>query len=114
MVSLGRGGSDLSAVLLADELEAERCELIKDVVGYFTQDPNVNPHAEYLPWISYETAIEMAERGCELVQPVALEAARERGLQLVVRTLDDAVPGTVVSSDANQLGRRNAKLVGPT
>jgi len=72
--------------------------LVKDVPGYFTEDPNVNPDAEYLPRISYETAIEMAERGCELVQRVALDAARERGVQLVVRTLDDAVPGTVVST----------------
>ena len=47
---------------------------------------------EHLPRISYETAIEMAERGCELVQRLALDADRERGLQLVVRTLDDALP----------------------
>jgi aspartate kinase len=100
--SLGRGGSDLSAVVLAEGLGASRCELIKDVPGYFTEDPNLNPTAEFLSWISYETAIEMAERGCELVQRVALDAARERGLQLVVRTLDDAVPGTVVSTHTNQ------------
>ena len=106
VVSLGRGGSDLSAVLLADEFDARQCELVKDVPGYFTEDPHVSPHAEYLPWISYETAIEMAERGCELVQPVALEAARERGVQLVVRTLDDAVPGTVVSAHTNQRGAK--------
>jgi aspartate kinase len=104
VVSLGRGGSDLSAILLADEFHAGRCELVKDVPGYFTQDPNVSPHAQYLPWISYDTAIEMAERGCELVQPAALEAARERGLRLVVRTLDDAIPGTVVSTHTNQQG----------
>jgi aspartokinase len=42
VISLGRGGSDLSAVLLADGLEAEQCELIKDVPGYFTEDPNVH------------------------------------------------------------------------
>lgn len=107
LVSLGRGGSDLSAVLLANEFDVGRCELVKDVPGYFTEDPNVNPAAEYLSWISYETAIEMAERGCELVQRVALNAARERGLQLVVRTLDDALPGTVVSTQpASGIGDR--------
>jgi aspartate kinase len=102
IVSLGRGGSDLSAVLLACEFDAERCELIKDVHGYFTEDPDTTARAQHLPWISYETAIDMAERGCELVQRVALEAARERGLHLVVRSLDEAAPGTVVSTHINQ------------
>jgi aspartate kinase len=103
IVSLGRGGSDLSAVLLAYELEAERCELIKDVPGYFTDDPDSAPAAERLSTITYDVAIEMARRGCELIQPVALEAARKRSLQLVVRGLGDGVPGTVVSTDANQV-----------
>jgi aspartate kinase len=101
IVSLGRGGSDLSAVLLAYELEALRCELIKDVPGYFKEDPDIAPDAERLSSISYDMAIEMAQRGCELIQPVALAAARERSLQLVVRSLSDEVPGTVVSMDAN-------------
>ncbi len=98
LVSLGRGGSDLSAVLLAHEFEAKRCELIKDVPGYFTEDPDTTARAQHLPWVSYETAIDMAQRGCELVQRVALEAARERSLRLVVRSLDDEAPGTVVST----------------
>ncbi len=102
IVSLGRGGSDLTAVLLANEIEAERCELIKDVAGYFTEDPGASPQAEHLPWISYDNAIEMASRGCELVQRVALEAARENSLQLVVRGFGDNVPGTVVSTLANE------------
>jgi aspartate kinase len=101
IVSLGRGGSDLSAVLLAYELKALRCELIKDVPGYFTEDPDRNPRADRLASITYDDAIEMAQRGCELVQRVALEAARERSLPLVVRSLGDEQPGTIVSSDAN-------------
>jgi aspartate kinase len=102
IVSLGRGGSDLTAVLLANELEAERCELIKDVAGYFTEDPGTSSQAEHLPWISYDSAIEMATRGCELVQRVALEAARERSLQLIVRGFGDDGPGTVVSTLVNE------------
>lgn len=97
IVSLGRGGSDLSAVLLAREFEAKRCELIKDVPGYFAEDPEVTPRAEHLPRVSYDTALAMAERGCELVQRGALEAAQESGLELVVRGLEDAVLGTLVS-----------------
>jgi len=102
IVSLGRGGSDLSAVLLAYELEAGQCELIKDVPGYFTDDPDTAPAAERLSSITYEDAIEMTERGCELIQRVALEAARERSLPLLVRSLGDEVPGTVVSADGSQ------------
>jgi aspartate kinase len=102
IVSLGRGGSDLSAVLLAYELGAVRCELIKDVPGYFTDDPDNAPSAERLSSISYDAAIEMARRGCELIQPVALEAARKNSLQLVVRGLSDGVAGTVVSVDADE------------
>src|SRR5258707_7609956 len=60
LVSLGRGGSDLSAVLLADELDAEQCELIKDVCGYFTRDPKADPTAVRLGWISYDAALRMA------------------------------------------------------
>jgi aspartate kinase len=89
-------------VLLAYELEAVRCELIKDVPGYFTDDPDSAPGAERLSTITYEVAIEMARRGCELIQPVALEAARKRSLQLVVRGLGDEVPGTVVSTNADR------------
>jgi aspartate kinase len=102
IVSLGRGGSDLSAVLLAYELEALRCELVKDVPGYFTEDPQRAPDAERLSSISYDMALEMAQRGCELIQPAALEAARERAVQLVVRGLGELEPGTVVSVNATE------------
>jgi aspartate kinase len=97
IASLGRGGSDLSAVLLADELDASQCELIKDVSGYFTTDPSVDPAAEHLPNVSYERAIAMADDGCELVQRKALEAARLRRLRLVIRTLDHMAPTSIVS-----------------
>jgi aspartate kinase len=113
LVSLGRGGSDLSAVLLAHEFENQRCELIKDVPGYFTDDPHRNARAGRLSRISYSTAMDMAERGCELVQRVALEAAREHGLELMVRSLRDLGPGTVVSSHANELGPRAGKPFWP-
>ncbi|HET8925249.1 MAG TPA: hypothetical protein VFN26_19865 [Candidatus Acidoferrum sp.] len=105
LVSLGRGGSDLSAVLLARDLEAEQCELIKDVSGYFTEDPNVNGQAEYLARLSYEQALDMADAGCELVHPGAIRAARAAGLHLVVRSLDDAAPVSIVSGDGRATER---------
>jgi aspartate kinase len=97
LVSLGRGGSDLSAVLIAQGLDAEECELIKDVDGYFSDDPRVDGKAAPLPQLSYETALKMADKGCELVQRRALEAARKVGLRLVIRGLGDNTTGSVVS-----------------
>lgn len=88
LTSLGRGGSDLTAVLLAAGLGAERCELVKDVPGYFSADPRQDPTASPIAALTFDRAIEMADAGCELVQRQALEAARERRLPLIVRTVD--------------------------
>lgn len=86
--TLGRGGSDLTAVALAAALDARRCELIKDVPGYFTSDPNVDASAAHLEHVSYVRALEMAAAGCDLVQTEALRHAEQWGLELIVRKLD--------------------------
>lgn len=94
--SLGRGGSDLTAVLLAASLRADRCELIKDVPGYFTADPHVDADAAPIAQLGIDEAIAMARAGCALVQPAALDAARGAGLPLIVRSLDAHGPATHV------------------
>lgn len=99
IVSLGRGGSDLSAVLLATAIGARRCELIKDVPGYFDRDPNRCSDASFLPQIAVQRAIEMAEAGCDLVQREALEIAARERLPIVVRSLADATRETLVRVD---------------
>ncbi len=99
--SLGRGGSDLSAVVLANGLDASRCELIKDVAGYFDEDPHSHRDAVPLPQLSYQRALKMADNGCDLIQPRALEAARRAGLCLVVRSMDDHAPASIVSDEAD-------------
>lgn len=99
VVSLGRGGSDLTAVLLAAGLGAARCELVKDVPGYFSADPRHDPAARPLAALSFATALAMADGGCALVQRQALEAAQAHGLPLVVRSLD-ASGHTVVAAAA--------------
>ena len=96
IVSLGRGGSDLSAVTLAAAVGADRCELIKDVPGYFTADPATNAGARHIPFIDFEAALEMAAAGCDLVQAAALDAARALGVRLVIRTTDAAGRRTLV------------------
>lgn len=98
VVSLGRGGSDLSAVLLASGFSADRCELMKDVPGYFTCDPRVHPNALPLAELSYDEALDMAERGCDLVQAAAVQAAKCANTRLTVRSLDRNAPHTIVSA----------------
>lgn len=98
IVSLGRGGSDLTAVTLAAALGAAHCELIKDVPGYFTADPARHSHARHLPHLDFGTAIDMAAAGCELVQRAAIEAARDAGLPLFITTMRAGDPRTLVDS----------------
>jgi aspartate kinase len=90
--SLGRGGSDLTAVLLAKGLNASRCELLKDVPGYFTSDPHGNPSARHLPHLTFEEALVLADGGCDLVQRKAIELAAQCDLPLVIRSLDESAP----------------------
>lgn len=92
IVSLGRGGSDLTAVLLAEGLEACRCELLKDVPGYFSSDPHQDPAARHLPRLTFDEALALADGGCDLVQRKAIEAAARLGLPLVIRSLEESLP----------------------
>jgi aspartate kinase len=91
-VSLGRGGSDLTAVLLAKGLGASRCELVKDVPGYFSSDPKRDPRARHLPSLTFDEALALADSGCDLVQRKAIEVAARYGLPLVVRSLEESLP----------------------
>ena len=95
LVTLGRGGSDLSAVIIAARLGAPRCVLVKDVDGYFTSDPAADPAARLVPGIGYHAALRMADGGCPLVQREALIAGRDAGVEIVVRSLTSE--GTLVS-----------------
>ncbi|HEX6324468.1 MAG TPA: hypothetical protein VFZ36_12135 [Vicinamibacterales bacterium] len=98
IVSLGRGGSDLTAVTLAAALGATHCELIKDVPGYFTADPAADAGARHLPHLDFGTAIGMAAAGCPLVQSAALQAAEAHGVRLLITTTRAEDPRTVVSN----------------
>lgn len=98
VASLGRGGSDLTAVLLAAAIRADACELIKDVPGYFTADPRRDATARPLRELTIDEALGMADAGCDLVQRAALGAAARASLHLVVRSMDDTSPVTHVHS----------------
>jgi aspartate kinase len=98
ITSLGRGGSDLTAVLLAAAVRADRCELIKDVPGYFTADPHRDAQAQPIQDLLIEDALVMADGGCDLVQRAALVAAAHAGLHVVIRSMDAAAPVTHLRS----------------
>ncbi len=96
LTTLGRGGTDLSAVALAVALRAERCELFKDVGGVMETDPHLVPAARFLPVVDALQLELLAELGAEVVHPVAVRRARRGRLPLLVRGLDGSAPQTAV------------------
>jgi aspartate kinase len=96
LTTLGRGGTDLSAVVLAVALRADRCELFKDVGGVLEADPHDVPGARLLEVVDALQLELLAELGAEIVHPVAVRRARRGRLQLVVRAVDAGQPRTVV------------------
>jgi aspartate kinase len=104
LTTLGRGGTDLSAVVLAVALRAVRCELFKDVGGVLEADPHLVPAARFLPVVDALQLELLAEMGAEVVHPVAVRRARRGRLHLVVRALDDDAPQTVVRPSARDDG----------
>ena len=102
LTTLGRGGTDLTAVALAVALRADRCELFKDVGGISEADPHIVPAARLLPTVDAIQLELMAELGSEVVHPVAVRRARRGRLELVVRALDDEAPRTLVRPAARE------------
>jgi aspartate kinase len=96
LTTLGRGGTDLSAVVLAVALRAARCELFKDVGGVMEADPNLVPAARRLDEVDALQLELLAEQGAEVVHPVAVRRARRGRMPLLVRGLDAAAPQTLV------------------
>ena len=96
LTTLGRGGTDLSAVVLAVALRAVRCELFKDVGGVMEADPHLVPAARRLDEVDALQLELLAEQGAEVVHPVAVRRARRGRMPLLVRALDASAPQTVV------------------
>lgn len=90
IATLGRGGSDTSAVALAAALQADRCDIYTDVDGVYTTDPRVVPKAHRLDRISYEEMLEMASQGAKVLQTRSVELAMQKGVRVLVRSSFDA------------------------
>jgi len=104
LTTLGRGGTDLSAVVLAVALRADRCELFKDTGGVMEADPQLVPAARHLPVVDALQLELLAELGSEIVHPVAVRRARRGRLRLVVRSLDVDEPRTEVRPRGREPG----------
>jgi aspartate kinase len=102
ITTLGRGGSDATAVALAAVLQADACEIYTDVTGVFTADPRIVPEAHRIPRISFEEMLEMAATGGRVLMLRAVEFARNHNVPLHVRSSFTWEPGTwVVEEDAD-------------
>jgi aspartate kinase len=99
ITTLGRGGSDTSAVALAAALKADICEIYTDVDGVFTTDPNIVPEAHKIDRISYEEMLEMASLGAKVLQIRAVEFAMKYGVPIHVRSSFNDNQGTIVTRE---------------
>lgn len=99
VTTLGRGGSDTTAVALAAALGASVCEIYTDVAGVFSADPRIVPGARKLPMLSYEEMLEMAASGARVLQLRSVEYARNHGVRIHCRSSFEDGPGTLVVSE---------------
>ena len=105
VTTLGRGGSDTTAVALAAALGAEVCEIYTDVAGVFSADPRIVSDARKLPVVSFEEMLEMAASGAKVLQLRAVEYARNHGIPIHCRSSADDGVGTLVVSEDETMER---------
>jgi len=110
ITTLGRGGSDTSAVALSTALGAETCEIYTDVPGVLTTDPRIVPNAKLLDNISCEEMLELASVGASVLHPRAVEIARNYGIRLYVKSSLSYSNGTLLHSQINPLPLKRGRL----
>ena len=103
ITTLGRGGSDLSAIALAAALKADVCQIYTDVSGVYTADPRIVKTARKIPEMSYEELLEMASLGSKVMQARSVEFAQKHGVVFEVRSSFNNEPGTIVKSEIPSL-----------
>ena len=101
VTTLGRGGSDLSAVAIAGALKADLCEIYTDVPGIFTTDPRIEPKAKKLEKISYDEMLELASLGAKVLQNRSVELAKKLDVNLVTRSSFSDEEGTLITKEEN-------------
>ncbi|MDP2905364.1 MAG: aspartate kinase [Candidatus Omnitrophota bacterium] len=103
ITTLGRGGSDLTAVALAKELSADECEIYTDVEGIYTTDPRIEPKAKKLEEITYDEMLEMASLGAQVMQARSIEVAKKFDVPIHVRSSFSEKPGTMIIKEAKKM-----------
>jgi aspartate kinase len=103
VTTLGRGGSDTSAVAVAAALQADVCEIYTDVAGVYSADPRIVPDARKLSVVSFEEMLEMAASGAGVLQLRSVEYARNHGVRIHCRSSFDEQPGTVVLAEGDTM-----------
>lgn len=103
ITTLGRGGSDLTAVALAKELKADECEIYTDVKGIYTTDPRVEPKANKIEAITYDEMLEMASLGAQVMQARSIEVAKKFNVPIHVRSSFSEKPGTMIIEEVSKM-----------
>ncbi len=111
VTTLGRGGSDTTAVAVAAALGAEVCEIYTDVAGVFSADPRVVPDARKLATVTFEEMLEMAASGAGVLQLRSVEYARNHGVRIHCRSSFDDTPGTVVVQEGENMDHAERPLI---
>lgn len=101
LTTLGRGGSDTTAVALAAALHADACEIYTDVEGVYTADPRIVPNAKKISQITYDEMLELATLGAKVLHNRSVEMAKKYGVQLVVRSSLNTAQGTIVKEETD-------------
>jgi len=112
VTTLGRGGSDTTAVAMAAALGAEYCEICSDVDGVYTADPRVVPDAHRIPALSYEETQELAESGARVLNAQAVEFAKDKGIAIYARATASPLPGADPSADGTVVRRDSPRSPG--
>ena len=101
LTTLGRGGSDTTAVALAAVLHADACEIYTDVEGVYTADPRIVPNAKKISQITYDEMLELATLGAKVLHNRSVEMAKKYGVQLIVRSSLNNAQGTIVKEETD-------------
>ena len=99
VTTLGRGGSDLSAVAVAGALKADACEIYSDVDGIYTTDPRIEPKAKKMDFISYDEMLELASLGAKVLQNRSVELAKKLNVKMIAKSSFSDAEGTVIGEE---------------
>jgi aspartate kinase len=112
ITTLGRGGSDTTAVAMAAALGAEWCEICSDVDGVYSADPRVVQGAKRIPILSYEETQELAESGARVLNAQAVEFAKEKGIAIYARSTTSPLPGNDPANDGTIVRKHSPRMPG--